>query len=97
MSLFINNNLISIDEQKELNDYLKCLNQDFLNRLLEVHPELTMYEQDLLSMIYQNLSSREISTILQIEPKSINVARYRLRRKLNLETADSLEGYLMRI
>ncbi len=42
-----------------------------------------------------NLTSKEIANILNISNDGIKKARYRLRKKLDLETKDSLEEFVM--
>jgi DNA-binding CsgD family transcriptional regulator len=41
-----------------------------------------------------NLNSHEIASVLNISQEGIKKARYRLRKKLGLETTDSLEDFL---
>ena len=44
-----------------------------------------------------NLSSKDIASILNISEDGIKKARYRLRKKLGLETGDNLESKVMAI
>ncbi|RNC84611.1 MAG: hypothetical protein ED557_06430 [Balneola sp.] len=48
-----------------------------------------------ISVTYRlNLSSKDIANIFSIIPKSVNQSRYRLRKKLNLNSNSSLTNYL---
>ena len=42
-----------------------------------------------------NLSSKKIANILNISNDGIKKARYRLRKKLNLATEDSLQEFIL--
>ncbi|MTI25047.1 tetratricopeptide repeat protein [Fulvivirga kasyanovii] len=57
---------------------------DFYQKLEEQVPGITESEKRLASLLRSNLSSKEIATILNIEPKSVDMRRYRLRKKLNI-------------
>jgi DNA-binding CsgD family transcriptional regulator len=43
------------------------------------------------------MSSKEISLMMSMEPKSVDMARYRLRKKLNLNASDNLTEFLGKI
>ncbi len=47
----------------------------------------------LISLLKMNLSSGDIATILGISQDSLRVARYRLRKKLNLEQGENLSAF----
>lgn len=81
---------------------------EFRNRFLAVHknfeadvkktfPEVTHNELKVMSLMKMNLSSKEMANILNISQEGIKKARYRLRKKLGLETADSLEDFVIQI
>lgn len=42
-----------------------------------------------------NLSIKEMAAILAISPDSVKTARYRLRKKLQLQTEDNLHAFIM--
>jgi len=42
-----------------------------------------------------NLSTKDIATILNISDDGVKKARYRLRKKLNLDTSESLDALVM--
>ena len=44
-----------------------------------------------------NLSSKEIANILNISQEGIKKARYRLRKKLNITTKESLQDVVLSI
>jgi DNA-binding CsgD family transcriptional regulator len=44
-----------------------------------------------------NLSSKEIAPLLNISPRSIEIKRYRLRKKINLERNINLNDYFINL
>ncbi|MFA6593312.1 MAG: tetratricopeptide repeat protein [Bacteroidales bacterium] len=70
------------------------LNSEFIGKLQAVYPSLTKNEQRLASLLRIGMSSKEISLILSVEPKSVDMARYRLRRKMNMASDEDLSSHL---
>jgi len=73
------------------------INGQFIQRLSGLHPNLSKNEQRLASLLRVGLSTKEIASIINSTPKTVNMARYRLRKHLNLETDDSLTEYMKQI
>ncbi len=73
------------------------VHKHFFTNLKEKHPLLTKSELKFCAYLRINLSSHQISSILNITKESINKVRYRIRKKLNLATKDSLENYISKI
>ena len=48
-----------------------------------------------MALLKMNLSSKEIANILNISPEGIKKARYRLRKKLDIPTEDSLQDIVL--
>lgn len=81
---------------------------NFRNKFVDVHPNffknlnercpgMTQNELKLAAMISMNLSSKDIAKITMQQHNSINVARYRLRKKLNMDSDDQLIGFLLQL
>jgi DNA-binding CsgD family transcriptional regulator len=51
----------------------------------------------LMSLLKMNLSSKEIANILNISMEGVKKARYRLRKKLNLSTEESLQELVIEL
>ena len=73
------------------------VNSDFYSRLYSKYPNLTPNEQKLCAFAYLNLSTKDIASITHQSPESIRMARHRLRKKLDLDTEQSLTSFLMRL
>ncbi len=70
---------------------------EFLQRLVAIHPKLTQGEKYLALLLRVNLSTKEISMLTGTTPKTINMNRYRLRKSLNLSSEEDLTDYLQNI
>jgi AraC family chitin signaling transcriptional activator len=44
-----------------------------------------------------NLSSKEIASLLNITSKSVEIKRYRLRKRMNLEHGTNLISYILSV
>ncbi len=68
--------------------------KSFERQLLQKFPYLTAHDLKICSFLLQNYSSKEIAKELNITPGSVNTARYRLRKKMNLPKETDLIIYL---
>ena len=59
--------------------------------------KLTATELRLCLLLRLDLSSKEISSVLRITPDSVRVARYRLRKKLPIETQEELVNFMLKL
>lgn len=80
---------------KDLNQFYELIedvNNSFISNLMGKYPNLTKNEVRLISLLKLNLSSKEIAVLINISPKSVNVSRHRLRKKLNMSRDESLKS-----
>ncbi len=70
---------------------------EFYNALGIKYPALTATERKLCLLLRMNLSSKEIANLTFQEPSSVDVARYRLRQKLDLDKDDNLVAFIMNL
>jgi tetratricopeptide (TPR) repeat protein len=71
------------------------VHHNFFARLLEFQPDLTQSELRLCALICLNLSGKEMASLMGISPDSVKTARYRLRKKLNLEQDQNLTDFVI--
>lgn len=64
------------------------VHNDFYSRLNEINPELSTNERRLCAFLKLNMTTKEISSITGQSPRTIDVARTRLRKKLNLTNSE---------
>jgi DNA-binding CsgD family transcriptional regulator len=84
------------DEWKVFESNFDEVHEQFTERLLEAHPNLTAGDKRLASFIRMDLSSKEIAPLLRISVRSVENKRHRLRKKMRLESGQRLNEYLMR-
>ncbi len=70
------------------------VHQTFFTNLKQYADNLTPAELRLVALLRMNLSSGDIATLLGISQDSLRVARYRLRKKLNLPEGESLTAFI---
>jgi tetratricopeptide (TPR) repeat protein len=74
--------------------HFESIHKDFFATLLKKHPDLTQSDLQLCAYIRLNLSTKEISRLMNIAHKSVNIHRYRLRKKLLLTPDTSLNEFI---
>ena len=67
---------------------------DFLKRLGEQYPQLTVSDKKMCAYLKMDLSSKEIAPLLNLTVRSVEMTRYRLRKKLGLSREDNLTEFL---
>lgn len=70
---------------------------NFVTRLKEKHPDLTLSEIRIAAYIRMNLSTKEISEFMHKTSRAVENDRYRLRKKIGLDLNDSLQHYLINL
>lgn len=66
----------------------KQVHSDFYDKLIQRFPDLTPNEQRLCAFLRLNLNTKEISSISGQRPRAIEMARFRLRKKLGISTQE---------
>ncbi|WP_082331953.1 tetratricopeptide repeat protein [Mangrovimonas xylaniphaga] len=86
------------NEWTEFTGYFEQIHPQFFQDLnaFAVEP-LSPAELRLCMLLRLNLSSKEIASILRITPDSVRIARYRMRKKLPLDSKDDLQAFLLQL
>ena len=71
--------------------------KDFLKKIKLLHPELTPNDLRFCAYLRLNLSSKEIAPLVNISVRSVEIKRYRLRKKMNLPHEKSLVAYILAV
>lgn len=96
MSKDIDMHLKQENEWEAFTFLFKEIHPDFIKHLSNISTsKLSSAELKLGMLLRLNLSSKEIAAILRVTPDSVRVARYRLRKKLPLESKDELVHFLL--
>lgn len=83
------------DDWEKFNTHIHHANENFFLRLKEQHPDLTANELKLCALLRMNLLSKEIAQLMHVTVKAVEVSRYRLRKKLKIDSEVNLYDYLM--
>ena len=67
---------------------------DFMKKLTEQYTNLKTSDRKLCAYLRMGLSSKEMASLLNMSVRSIETARYRLRKKLNLESGENLTDFI---
>ncbi|MGM0626217.1 MAG: tetratricopeptide repeat protein [Bacteroidota bacterium] len=89
-----------LQNDKELEDFHKqveILQQNFLYVLKEEYPYLNENETRLCVLLRLGISSKDIALMRNVSEKSVHMARYRLRKKMGLDSNTNLVEYLKNI
>jgi len=91
----INKDLRGDKQWEVFNTYFDDVHQDFVSRLKQKYPELTPKELRLCAYLRMNVSSKEIAPLMNISIRGVEISRYRLRKKLNLNQETNLTTFLL--
>lgn len=84
-------------EKEDLYNRAEEVHKDFIAKLEANFPQLTDNEKRLAVFIRMNLSTKEMAALMNISPKSVEVARYRLKKNLGLSKDDDLIQFIHNI
>lgn len=93
----INENINNSDDWKMFEEAFNNADKDFFKKVKKIHPKLTSNDLRLCMYLRMNLSSKDIAPLLNISFRSVEIKRYRLRKKLLLERSINLNGYFMKL
>jgi len=93
----IDRNIDNADDWKFFEEAFNNADKNFLGKVKTLHPEMTPNDLKLCAYLRLNLSSKEIAPLLNISVRSVEVKRYRLRKKMDLPHESSLTEYIMSI
>lgn len=86
----------SPDNWQDFRYYFEQVHPSFYVRLDEICPGITQRQKHLCAMLYIGLSTKEISSITFREVRSMESARNRLRKKLEVPADESIQEFLAR-
>lgn len=93
----INSNIEHDNDFKVFESNFDFVHQGFFKKLDEKHPNLTRNEKILFAYLKMNLTSKEIAPLMNISIRGVEVSRYRLRKKLELDRDVNLAEYANKI
>lgn len=91
----IDRNLNNKDDWKFFEEAFNNADKDFLKKVKSTHPSLTNNDLRLCAYLRLNLSSKDIAPLLNISLSSVEIKRYRLRKKMKLSHGEGLTEHLL--
>ena len=93
----INKNINQSDSWTAFKEAFDNADKDFLKKIKNEHPLLTPNDLRMCAYLRLNLSSKEIAPLLNISVRSVEIKRYRLRKKMELQHEQGLVEYILNI
>ncbi|WP_181369459.1 LuxR C-terminal-related transcriptional regulator [Flavobacterium album] len=75
--------MVKNDDQAFMAAFYNCFPL-FLEKLRDIHPTIVPSETEFCALLKLNLSTKDIARYKNIEPKSVQNKKYRIRKKLNV-------------
>lgn len=97
INMMITESLNLAKERELFYSSVSTVNSDFFIRLSQQFSNLSESDKRLIAMIKLGLSSKEIASLSNITAKSVEMNRYRLRKKLNLPQGMELIAFVNQI
>ncbi len=91
----VNRDLRNEKNWELFNSYFDEVHQDFINRLKETYSDLTPKELRLCAYLRMNISTKEIAPLMNISIRGVEISRYRLRKKLELNHKENLADFII--
>ena len=88
------------NQEKEWADFnvqFESINKNFYSRIRLAYPDISPNDLKICALIKLNLSIKEMAGVLNISPDSVKTARYRLRKKLQLNSEDNLTEFILKL
>ncbi|WPU93871.1 triple tyrosine motif-containing protein [Mucilaginibacter sabulilitoris] len=89
-----------MNDERDWNIFERSFNEaheNFFKKLKSDHPDLVPNDLKLCAYLRMNMSSKEMASLLNISLRGVEIRRYRLRKKLNLEHDKNLVEFLIEL
>ena len=92
----IRENIAHEDDWQKFQDNFDVVYDDFLKRLGQEYPQLTKNDKRICAYLRMGLCSKDISPLLGMTVRSVEMTRYRIRQKMGLTREDNLTAFLQK-
>ena len=93
----VNKNINTSNDWEVFESNFNEIHESFFKELVSKHSHLTSKDLKLCAYLKMNLSTKEIAPIMGISHRGVEIHRYRLRKKLGLNSDQNLNEYLMNL
>ena len=93
----IDNDLKMDKEWQRFEHHFDEVHSGFIKKLKEMYPELTPSELRLCAYLRLNMNTKDIAQILNISVRGVEISRYRLRKKLKIESDTNLVDFMLNL
>ncbi|MCC8117392.1 MAG: transcriptional regulator [Bacteroidales bacterium] len=90
----IDDNINSQEVMGKIEEQFDMLHDNFMTRLTEKYPSLTVNERMMCGYLKMHLSTKEIAQLFNMSVRGVETVRYRLRKKLELTREQSLTDFI---
>lgn len=91
----IQRDIVDDDAWDQFGKEFSSVHQEFLNRLRDTYGSFTKGEMRLISLMRMNMTSKDIASIIGVSDQGVKKARYRVRKKMNLQPTDDIQGIIV--
>jgi len=91
----LNENLSSEDDWAIFQTNFDLIHENFFRNLHTHYPELTSNDLRFCAYLRLNLSSKDMAHLMNISLKGVELARYRIRKKIGLPSTKSLTEFMI--
>jgi len=91
----IDKNLEPSQHWDHFEELFNQLHQNFMQRLKEQYPQLTSRDLKLCAYLRMNLDSKEIASLMGLSLRGAEDLRYRVRKKMQLDTSTNLAAFVL--
>lgn len=85
------------DNWTQFYKHFENVHPDFFNKLLAINDGLTQNDLRHCAYVQMNLSNKEVAHMYNVDPNSVKMARYRLKKKLHLDPEASLQDFIFHL
>ena len=78
-------------------EYFNIVYDGLLDRLRTLYPDISKTDLKICVYAKLNLSTKEIADVMNVSPRSVEMARYRLRKRLGLPDGQDIGEFVRKI
>lgn len=92
----IHDNISADNNWKKFEENYDIVYENFLKRLEESFPELNVCEKRICAYLKMGLTSKDIAPLINMSVRSVEMSRYRMRKKMKLGSYSNLGNFLQK-